>query len=82
DLLRVRREDKPPPPPRSKFCPGCYSPLSKPGEPARARRQVENKKRRRLRPKPTETWRPGIMIPLSKELVRLQGMSARDRGQV
>ncbi|XP_030405567.1 uncharacterized protein LOC115645289 isoform X2 [Gopherus evgoodei] len=72
DRLRVRREDKRPRSPPSQPCPGCYSPLSKPGEPARARRQVEKQQQPRRRPRPKPTWRPGVLIPLSDETVWLQ----------
>ncbi|KAG6923466.1 hypothetical protein G0U57_020414, partial [Chelydra serpentina] len=75
DLLRVRREDKPPPPPRSKFCPGCYSPLSKPGEPARVRRQVEKQKR----PRP---WRPGSLSHLRPAKVEGPALPGRGRRAV
>ncbi|XP_050798627.1 translation initiation factor IF-2-like isoform X4 [Gopherus flavomarginatus] len=79
DRQRVRREDKRPRSPPSQPCPGCYSPLSKPGEPARARRQVEKQQQPRRRPRPEPTWRPGVLISLSKET---PGEPARARRQV
>ncbi|CAM5095290.1 unnamed protein product [Eretmochelys imbricata] len=73
DLLRVRREDRKRTPPPSKPCPGCYSPLTKPDTPVRARRQVEKQRRPRPRPRPrpSPTWRPGVMVPLRKEMTLL-----------
>ncbi|XP_044862713.1 translation initiation factor IF-2-like isoform X1 [Mauremys mutica] len=72
DRLRVRREDKKPRPPPSQPCPGCYSPLSKPGKPARARRQVEKQQQPGRRPRPEHTWRPGVLTSLSKDEDRLR----------
>ncbi|KAH1178516.1 hypothetical protein KIL84_012218 [Mauremys mutica] len=80
DRLRVRREDKKPRPPPSQPCPGCYSPLSKPGKPARARRQVEKQQQPGRRPRPEHTWRPGVLTSLSKDEV--QDSEVRTRREV
>ncbi|XP_048698065.2 uncharacterized protein LOC125633007 isoform X5 [Caretta caretta] len=72
DLLRVRREDRKRTPPPSKPCPGCYSPLTKPATPVRARRQVEKQRRPRPRPRPRPTWRPGFMVALGEDVTFLR----------
>ncbi|XP_038248595.1 uncharacterized protein LOC119851981 isoform X1 [Dermochelys coriacea] len=77
DLLRVRREDRKRTPPPFKPCPGCYSPLSKPDTPVRARRQVEKQWRPRARPRPT--WRPGSLTLLRPAKVEVQDAEVRTR---
>ncbi|XP_074918198.1 uncharacterized protein LOC116828421 isoform X2 [Chelonoidis abingdonii] len=45
---------------------------TEPGEPARARRQVEKQQQPRRRPRPEPTWRPGVLVSLSKETDQLR----------
>ncbi|XP_039373411.1 uncharacterized protein LOC120392710 isoform X4 [Mauremys reevesii] len=78
DRLRVRREDKKPRPPPSQPCPGCYSLLSKPGKPARARRQVEKQQQPKRRP----TWRPGSLSLLRPAKPEVQDSEVRTRREV